>query len=79
MPSYVDECEVAATEIKDVCSHLISIGAIVLPLGLGLIQKLSLVAVFSGQMCQGRNPGQIRHGDKTVPCCQLMGAKSKPS
>lgn len=30
-------------------------------------------------MCQGRNPGQIRHGDKTVPCCQLMGAKSKPS
>ena len=45
----------------------------------GVVFKHMCTKRVCGQMCQGRNPGQIRHGDKTVPCCQLMGAKSKPS
>ena len=40
-------------------------------------QKLDKIVFLSGQMCHRKTPGQIRHADKTVPYCQLMGAKSK--
>ena len=39
--------------------------------------KLDKKVFLSGQMCHRKTPGQIRHADKTVPYCQLMGAKSK--